>query len=88
MPRPKLDSRFTIRLPEELLTDLGTIADRRKVSVNEVVLCSLENDIARMLTCRLDYYAQLRALAAICLGDSGRRTPSVSDLNQVRGKVV
>ena len=55
MARPKLDARFTIRLPEELLADLGTMADRRGSSINEVVLTSLENEIARMLTYRLDY---------------------------------
>jgi len=79
MARPKLDARFTIRLPEELLADLGTMADRRGSSINEVVLTSLENEIARMLTYRLDYYGQVRPLAAVCQGDVGSRTLSLSD---------
>lgn len=88
MPRPKLDARFTIRLPEELLADLGMLADRRGVSVNEVVLSSLENEIARMLTYRLDYYGQIRALAAISQGDVGGRPMLLSDTGRVEGKVV
>lgn len=79
MNRPKLDARVTIRLPEELLADLGTMADRRGCSVNEVVLTSLENEIARMLTYRLDYYAQIRPLAAVCQGDVVSRSLPVSD---------
>lgn len=69
--RPKLDCRLTIRLPEEMLHDLGSHADRRGTSVNDVVLTSLENELARLLTYRLDYYAQVRPLAAVCQGDSG-----------------
>lgn len=69
MTRPKLDARVTIRLPEELLADLAAMADRRNTLINEVVLTSLENEIARMLTYRLDYYSQIRPLAAVCQGD-------------------
>jgi len=81
MSRPKLDARVTIRLPEELLADLGTMADRRGSSLNEVVLTSLENEIARMLTYRLDYYGQVRPLAAVCQGDVVSRALSLSDMS-------
>lgn len=79
MNRPKLDARVTIRLPEELLADLGGTADRRGCSLNEVVLTALENELARMLTYRLDYYGQVRPLAAVCQGDVVSRSRSLSD---------
>lgn len=79
MPRPKLDARYTVRLPEELLADLGTTADRRGCSLNEVILTSLENEIARMLTYRLDYYTQVRPLAAVCQGDIVGQSLALSD---------
>lgn len=80
MARPKLDARVTIRLPEELLADLGTTADRRGCSLNEVILTSLENEVARLLTYRLDYYTQVRPLMAVCQGDVVSRTRSLSDM--------
>lgn len=79
MNRPKLDARITIRLPEELLADIGTAADRRGCSVNEVVLTSLENELSRLLTYRLDYYAQVRPLMAVCQGDVVGRSSGMSD---------
>lgn len=79
MPRPKLDARVTIRLPEELLADLGITADRRGCSLNEVILTSLENELARMLTYRLDYYTQVRPLMAVCQGDVGGQVTRLSD---------
>lgn len=79
MARPKLDARVTIRLPEELLADLGLTADRRGCSLNEVILTSLENELARMLTYRLDYYAQVRPLMAVCQGDVGGQSARLSD---------
>ena len=47
MSRPKLTERVTIRLPEELLVDLTTDADRRGCSLNEVILHAVEMDLAR-----------------------------------------
>lgn len=85
MSRPKLDARITIRLPEELLADLGTMADRRGCSVNEVVLASLENELARLLTYRLDYYGQTRPLMAISQGANDRQAAPVSDMAPTRG---
>lgn len=79
MPRPKLDERITIRLPGELLADLGTAGDRRGCSINEVVLTALENELSRLLTYRLDYYAQIRPLMAVCQGDIGGRSSGMSD---------
>jgi hypothetical protein len=79
MSRPKLDARITIRLPEELVADLGTSADRRGCSVNEVVLTAIENELSRLLTYRLDYYTQVRPLMAVCQGDIGGQMPSLSD---------
>ena len=85
MGRPKLDARITIRLPEELLTDLGTAADRRGCSVNEMVLTSLENEIARLLTYRLDYYGQVRPLGAVCQGVVGGQRQPVADMGPDSG---
>lgn len=85
MPRPKLDARVTIRLPEELLADLGLTADRRGCSLNEVILTSLENELARMLTYRLDYYTQVRPLMAVCQGDVGGQVARLSDNAAGRG---
>lgn len=64
MARPKLTERITLRLPEELLADLTSAATRRGVSVNEVALCCFENDLARIGTYRLDYYADFRPALA------------------------
>lgn len=89
MGRPKLTERITLRLPEELLADLSAAAARRGVSINEVALCCFENDLSRIGTYRLDYYAQLRALLAAGQGDDvahsalmdaiGRQSEKVSD---------
>ncbi len=62
MPRPKLLSRLTFRLPEELERDLQAAALRRNVSVNEVILNSLENELGRLSLYRLDYYTHVRPL--------------------------
>lgn len=79
MSRPKLTERVTIRLPEELLIDLTTDADRRGCSLNEVVLGAIERDLAFRLTYRLDYYAQLRMLLSSGQGDNVRAFPGLSD---------
>ncbi len=79
MSRPKLTERITIRLPEELLLDLTTDADRRGCSLNEVVLHAVELDLARRLTYRLDYYAQLRTLGLSGQGDNVSAFPRLSD---------
>jgi hypothetical protein len=68
MSRPKLTERITLRIPEELLADLTAAAERRGVSINEVALCCFENDLARIGTYRLDFYAQLRPLLLISQG--------------------
>lgn len=62
MPRPKLTERITLRLPDELLADLTATAYRRGMSINEVAMCCFENELARMSTYRLDYYAHLRPM--------------------------
>lgn len=79
MSRPKLTERITIRLPEELLLDLTTDADRRGCSLNEVVLHAVEMDLARRLTYRCDYYAQLRTLGLSGQGDIVSEFPRLSD---------
>jgi len=79
MSRPKLTERVTIRLPEELLVDLTTDADRRGCSLNEVVLHALETDLVRRATYRLDYYAQLRTLGLSGQGDNVSDFPRLSD---------
>jgi len=76
MARPKLTERITLRLPDELLADLVTAADRRGVSINEVALCCFENDLSRMGTYRLDYYEQFRPLLAGGQGDVVRQSAS------------
>lgn len=91
MSRPTLTERVTIRLPEELLQDLVADASRRSVtvngvrhacSVNEVILNALENDLARRLTYRLDYYADLRPAvgqeATVTLSDKPAKRPPMS----------
>ena len=70
MPRPKLTERITLRLPEELLADLGTMAARRGCSVNEVAGCCFEYELARMGLYRLDYYDHFRPMLARGQGDS------------------
>jgi len=79
MSRPKLTERVTIRLPEELLVDLTTDADRRGCSLNEVVLGAIERDLTFRLTYRLDYYAQLRTLLSPDQGDNVRAFSVLSD---------
>lgn len=79
MPRPILDERITIRLPECLLSDCLDTAARRNCSVNEVVLNALENEFARLLTYRTDYYRDLRPLWRASQGDNGRPCQSLSD---------
>lgn len=69
MLRPKLTERLTIRLPEELLQDLSAAAARRGCSLNEVALCSFENDLSRMATYRVDYY-DLRRVLPMGQGDN------------------
>ena len=83
MSRPKLTERVTIRLPEELLVDLTTDADRRGCSLNEVILHAVEMDLARRATYRFDYYTQLRTLWAEGQGDNVRTFPSLSDTKLV-----
>ena len=78
MPRPKLTERVTLRLPQELLHDLTETATRRGISLNEVALCCFENELSRMSTYRLDYYAQLRAVLGTCQGDKGGRSADLS----------
>lgn len=68
MPRPKLTERITLRIPEELLSDLTAASIRRGISINEVALCCFENEMARLSTYHLDYYGQLRPALAHCLG--------------------
>lgn len=79
MSRPKLTERVTIRLPEELLVDLTTDADRRGCSLNEVILHAVEMDLARRATYGLDYYAQLRTGLLIRQGDNVSAFPRLSD---------
>lgn len=71
--RPKLTERITLRIPEELLIVLHQDATRRRTSVNEVALSAMENDLARLLTYRLDFYADLLPLAAKLQGDTVRQ---------------
>lgn len=62
--RPKLMSRMTLRLPEELAVDILAAARRRNCSANEVVLGAMENELARLGTYRLHYYDVIRPLLA------------------------
>lgn len=79
MPRPRLLERITIRLPEELLADCLEQASRRNCSLNDVVLNALENELARLLTYRLDWYRDLRPLNHIAQGDVGTHRLPLSD---------
>ena len=62
MPRPVLDERMTIRIPGSLLSDCLDAAARRNCSLNDVVLGALENEFARVLAFRADYYRDLRPM--------------------------
>ena len=79
MSRPKLTERLTLRLPEDLLRDLAATAERRGVSLNEVALCCFENELSRIGTYRLDYYAQLRPVLEQSQGDIVVQRPTLSD---------
>lgn len=57
--RPKCICRHTLRLPEELERALIQQAELRRVSVSEVIICACENELARLLTYHLDFYAEL-----------------------------
>lgn len=57
--RPKLLGKRTFRLPMELEAFLEDIAADRRISVNELILTALENDLSRCLTYRLSLYAHL-----------------------------
>lgn len=59
MPRPILDERMTLRLPEVLLGHVFERAARRNCSANEVVLTCIENEFSRLDTYALDYYGDL-----------------------------
>lgn len=60
--RPKLLEKRTFRLPIELDAFLERFAEDRSVTVNEVILTALENDLSRLLTYRLSLYAHLMPL--------------------------
>lgn len=60
--RPKLLEKRTFRLPLELDAYLERFAEDRGITVNELILTSLENDLSRMLTYRLSLYAHLMPL--------------------------
>lgn len=79
MPRPLLDERITIRLPGALLHDCLDAAARRNCSVNEIVLNALENEFARLITYRADYYRDLRGLPGVGQADNGGRCRTLSD---------
>lgn len=60
--RPKLLEKRTFRLPLELDAYLEAEAAERGITVNEVILTALENDLARLLTYRFSLYAHLMPL--------------------------
>ncbi len=57
--RPKLLEKRTFRLPLELDAFLEAHAADRGITVNELILTALENDMARLLTYRVSLYAHL-----------------------------
>lgn len=79
MPRPILDERLTIRLPEPLLVDCLDQASRRNCSLNEVVLNALENEFTRLGSYPADYYRDVRPWLARVKGDIGAQCRSMSD---------
>lgn len=79
MSRPKLIARITFRLPEELEADLQAAAMYRSCSANEVILNALENELARYLTYRLNYYADIRPIMQKERGDIGGQLPRLAD---------
>jgi len=83
MGRPKLTERITLRLPDELLSAIHRDAARRQCSVNEVAVCAIENELARLLTYRLDFYGELLPLETKRQGDIVRQLSSLSDTNVV-----
>jgi len=79
MPRPVLDERMTIRIPGALLSDCLDAASRRNCSLNDVVLGALENEFARILAFRADYYRDLRPVLAGEQSDIVRHCAPTSD---------
>ena len=77
--RPKLISRMTFRLPEELETDILAAAQRRSCSANEIFLSAMENELSRTMTYRLNYYAHIRPLVIHCDTNLGRRASDKKD---------
>lgn len=73
MPRPVLDERMTIRIPGPLLSDCLDAASRRNCSLNDVVLGALENEFARIVAFRADYYRDLRPLCVVDQSDNVRQ---------------
>lgn len=72
MPRPILDERMTVRMPEVLLGHVLERAARRKCSANDVVLTCIENEFSRLDTYSLDYYGDLMPLVEAKKGDNVR----------------
>lgn len=79
MPRPILDERMTIRLPGALLTDCLDAAARRNCSLNDVVLGALENEFARIVAYRADYYRDLRPFILRQQADIARECQTMKD---------
>ena len=79
MSRPVLDDRVTIRIPSALLADYLNRASRSNCSLNALILDALENEAARLLTYRLDYYTVLRPLVLEPKGDNGGQSQALSD---------
>lgn len=80
MPRPVLDERMTIRIPGALLSDCLDAAARRNCSLNDVVLNALENDFARIVAFRSDYYRDLRPLLSGEQSDNVRQCAPMADV--------
>lgn len=64
MDRPKLLEKRTFRLPLELDAYLESLAADRRISVNELILTSLENELSRLITYRLSLYTHLMPVCA------------------------
>jgi len=70
MPRPKLSARLTIRLYDELLSDLHQVAvNRRFPSTNSYVLHCLEHELSRAGVHAYDSYGEI---LPILNGEVGR----------------
>ena len=62
MERPKLDQRYTMRIPSELIDDVIDDSEHMNCSPNEILLMAAEEYLTRKTIRRWNYYTQIRTV--------------------------